>query len=588
MSLLSWFGFSQLSPPPSDDFWYGPAGHQTAAGISVDENVAMTLSTCWAALMLLGSAGGMLPLKLMRTNQAGGSRAANDDPRYALLHDAPNDDMTSMMFRSSRIIQQVARGNAFAEIERNRALQPIKLHPIHASRIPVRTNIVRKDGKLVYYINNDDGSKTPIPAADMLHIPSPISEDGIVGRGVVEHARLSIGFGIAVETQGAAYFGNSARPSVVIEGGTFKDKQDREEYRRMWNEVHGGPANNAKPALMPPGAKLHLLEWSAEDSQFLATRQHNVEEIARWFSVQPHLIGHLLRATHNNIEHQSLEFVKYSLMKWLVLWEQELNKKLLTVEERKTMYFLHVVEGLERADIQTRTTALAQQFFNGEITLNEWRALENRNPIGPLGDIHWIQSAMLPLEMAAKGPQVQPATPPAQDDEPPADNPTDDLASQVSTRVDALAASVESQNAAIGAAVSVADTVSGELASVRELAEQLKATQKQLAAAMLRDAWERLLSVEINGVKRAAEKRSRFEKWMGEVCAEHTDKLTKMLSRYMDSDKAAAAAKAHVDESTRQLAEAVKGLSPKATDAELSKAVEACVSKWHEERTVTL
>jgi HK97 family phage portal protein len=452
MSLLNFFG---LSPGPTNDFWYGPApGQRTAAGVPVDQAVAMTYSACWASTMLLSTTGGMIPLKLYQYLDGGGSEPAVDLDRYYLVHDQFNPDMTNMMFRSSRFQFQINWGNTFAEIEMDGANRVKHIWPIHSSRIP-KDNLKRgADGKMYYLVNNDDGSKTPLADWEVLHIPSPISDDGIWGRGVVEQARLSIGFGIATENQGASYFGNSARPKIVLSGMKFRDKSDREDFRRQWDEVHGGPENANKVGILPPDVKLESLNFSAEDSQFLETRQHNIEEIARWYGVPPHLIGHLLRSTYNNIEHQSLEFVKYGLMRWLVPWEQELNRKLLSADERRTLYFRHVVDGLERGDLQTRTNALKEQFFNGKITLDEWRALDEQNPIGgEAGKTHFVQQAMIPVDLALKGPQpTQTAGKPPEDKPEPKEDMSAKSLELLSSLNDRLAAVETAKDSAIAAA----------------------------------------------------------------------------------------------------------------------------------------
>lgn len=567
MSLLSFFGLTSLSPNPTDDFWYGPVGRQTAAGVRVDEQVAMTYSACRASTMLIATSGGMVPLKLLTKLGSGGSSTVSDDPRYGMVHDTPNPDMTSFMYRCLGFNQQVNRGNFYSEIERNRGGMAVALHPIHATRIP-RENVKRApDGKVFYRVRNDNGSSTDIKSADMLHVPSWLSEDGIVGRGVVEDARLSIGFGIATEQHGAAYFGNGAKPGVIIEGGNFKNQQDREEYRRQWVEVHGGPTKNNAPTVLPTGAKVTTLSFNANDSQFLETRQHNVEEVARWYGVPPHLIGHLLRSTNNNITQQALEFVKYSLMRWLVSWEQELNRKLLSVDERKTMFFKFIVEGLERADITTRTQALHQQWMDGALTLNQWMALEDRNPIGPVGDIHWVQQAMIPVEFAANGPQ--PAQPPKEEPEPDDDDTEVDDEGELSARVLAQDATI---------------------AALRAEADAAKAVQKQLAAAMLRDVMSRMVSLEVNAVKRVAEKPSRFDARLREFYDKHKATLARELDAPLSVWAAASGAseasavtlaERHVTESLRQL-DALCDCQAE----ELSAKVEACLAEWHGTRTV--
>ena len=170
------------------------------AGVKITEDVAMTFSAFWAATMLLSCSGAMLPLNLMRRVKGGGSQIADDDERHWLINSSPNLESTPMAFRASRMGMQINCGNGFAEIARNRAGMAKELHPIHSARIPPQTNIKRgPDGKLFYRVNNNDGSKTDLSADDVLHVPSPISDDGIIGKGVVTQARLSISLGIATE-----------------------------------------------------------------------------------------------------------------------------------------------------------------------------------------------------------------------------------------------------------------------------------------------------------------------------------------------------------------------------------------------------
>jgi len=572
MELTTFFGFSKLSPGPTDDFWYNPANQPSASGIVVDEAKALTYSACWAATMLLSSSEGMLPLKLFKKLGGGGSEIADYHPVYRLIHSRPNPEMTSMMYRSSRTAQQVNRGNAYSEIERDDGGTPINLWPIHASRIPSR-NIVREHGKIVYLVNNDDGSKTKIRAENMLHVPSPISEDGIIGIGVVTQARLTIGAGIAEETQAASYFGNGGRPSYTIEGMNFKSKEDREDFRRQWMEVHGGPANNGKPAILPKDTKLHALQFSAEDSQFIESRQFSIEDVARWYGVPPHLIGHLLRATYSNIEHLSLEFVKYSLMRWLVLWEQEINRKLLTENEQKRFFARHVVDALERGDLASRTAALKDQFFNGKINLDEWRALDEENPIpGGAGKIHFVQQAMIPVDMAAKGPQ-----PPAAPAKEPADDP--ELSTTVNIDVDGLRQEFQAK----------IETLASDNAKLQVLVT----TQ---AVSRINETFSRMLSVEVNAVKRVAEKATKFDSRLREFYGKHTttlernllDPVAVYLSAAGDGREALAVVKTlastHTAESIKQL-DALLDCQAE----ELPAKVDECVSKWHEERaTVTL
>lgn len=562
MSLLKFFG---LSPGPTDDFWYGPAGAKTASGISVDESVAMTYSVCWACTRVLSTGGAMAPLELLKELPDGGSEPAKDMRLYGLVYDQLNDHMTNFMFRSRGLSQQINWGNCFGEIEFNGAGHVRAIHPIHASRIP-RGNVKRRpDGSVYYLVNNDNGSKTELEAWEVLHVPSPASDDGIFGQGVVTQARLSIGFGLATEMQGAAYMGNSARPTIVIKGGKFKDSTERAEYRRMWEETYGGPANNGKPALLPPEADLTALNWSAEDSQFLTTRQHNVEEVARWYGVPPHMIGHLLRSTYNNIEHQSIEFVRWTLRPWLIAWEQELNRKLLTFEERKTLYFCHDLDDLERGDLASRTAAYKDQFFNGKLTLDEWRATDNQKPVGtPAGKMHFVQQAMIPLDIAAEGPQKPEPAKPAEAPPANAAQPEDPPANE-----DMAAKSLEL----------LAKIEAAEAARTKQVAEATLSVVEQVVRVML----ER----ESKDALEAARKPAQFLKWMDGFYADHTARMERALFNPIRACALAMgrtdsidgivrdAVARHVSTGRESLLQAASG-----PPDQFAKSVETCVTKW--------
>lgn len=579
MSLLKFFG---LSPGPTDDFWYGGGGTQTAAGVPVDEQVAMTYSACWACTRLLSTCGGMIPLKMLRKLNGGGSEPADDLRRYWQVHDRLNPHMTNMSLRSNGLARQINAGNAFFEIEMDRADRFYSLHPIHPSRIP-RKNVVIEGNQKYYLVNNNNGTQTRLEDWEVLHVPSTVTEDGIYGLGVVAQARLSIGFGLATETQGASYFGNSARPKMVIGGMSFKDKSDREDFRRQWDEVHGGPGNSNKPAIVPKDVTVTPLNFSAEDSQFLQTRQHNIEEVARWYGVPPHLIGHLLRSTYNNIEHQSLEFVKFALMPWLVLWEQELNRKLLMEDEHRTLFFRHNVDALERGDLSTRTNALKEQFFNGKITLNEWRALDDENPIGPAGDVHFVQQAMIPVDIAAGGPQKPEPTSPAAEEPLQEDEDQEDDDTESSTE-DEMAARLDK-------------TVEMLAAMNERLAAAEAARHEQLTAATLEvveDVLRLMLERESRDAIEAAKQPASFLKWMDDFYAGHAKRMQLAMAKPLKAclvasgaseaidDKVGTAIGMHITAGREALLQAASVQAD-----QFPKSVESCVSTWQRNEILT-
>lgn len=493
--LMSFLGKSTVSlAPAGDDRYYETIAPRTSAGVRVDENTAFNYSVCWAATRLLAGTAGWLPLNLHKKLPGGGADIAKKHRVHRLIHDQPNNDMGSMMFRARGVNHQVNWGNSFSEIVFNAGGVPDSLEPIHPRRIPSQ-NIRREDGKIVYYVNQPDdyGKPRKVPQERMLHVPSIISEDGIVGKGVITAARESIGKAIGTQKRGASAINHGGAPPLALKGAKFKDDAARQEYRREINEVHGGPDNAGKWLILPKDTEVQMLGFSLLDSQFIESEQFDIEEMARWYGVPPHLIGHLLRATFNNIEELGISFVKYSLIMWLRLWEQEIWRKLLTKDEQEVYYARFNVDALERGNLTSRTEAGVKNFFNGHWTLNDWADKDDMNPVTEtvmidgketnLGDVRFVQQAMIPLAMAAKGPPepTQPQTPPAQDQPPPEDPLAKQLAVLVSS-VTALSSSTEKITTAVVELQADRGRIFESLAAMQLAREQDRAAFMQASA----------------------------------------------------------------------------------------------------------
>jgi HK97 family phage portal protein len=407
MSLLSFFGVSDRDP--TSGFWYGPISPRTASGVAVTENTAMNLSACWAASRVLCATGSSLPLNMMK--MTGKTREVASDMRaHRILHYEFNPELGAMLGRAFGINMQVNWGNFYAEIVRThgKAGAVQALYPIHSSRVtPTRFD----DGQLGYRVKNDDGTTDDFLARDMFHVTSMMTTDGVCGKGVIQNARESLGSALATDQHGASFFANNAMPGIIIKGGKFKDKEDREAYRQSWMELHGGPRNSAKPALLPPEADVQFLTFNARDSQFLELREHNITEIARWYGVPPHMLYDLRRATYTNIEHQGIEFVVYSLVPWLKLWEEEIWRKLLTPAEQKNHFAKHVVEGLLRGDSQARAAFYTSLFNIGVLCIDDILELEDRNPIGEEagGQKRFVPLNFIPVDKAGEQQAIAPA-----------------------------------------------------------------------------------------------------------------------------------------------------------------------------------
>jgi len=190
-----------------------------------------------------------------------------------------------------------------------------------------------------------------------------------------------VGLSLASEQMGASLFGNNSRPSGILTTDANLQPEQITTMRANWEALHRGPSNQNKTAILDGGLSWQQTSISPDDAQFLETRKFQITEIARLFRIPPHMLADLERATFSNIEEQSLSFVMHTLRPWLVRWERELTRKLLTPTERNSFFVEFLVDGLLRGDLKSRNEALSLAVGGPRMTRNEARALDNLPPI---------------------------------------------------------------------------------------------------------------------------------------------------------------------------------------------------------------
>ena len=354
----------------------------STAGKAVNERSAMQMTAVYSCVRILSEAIAGLPLHLYMYTEDGNKVKAVEHPLYRLLHDEPNPEMSSFVFRETLMTHLLLWGNAYAQIIRNGKGEVVALYPLMPNKMTVDRDT---SGKLYYSYqrSNEEAiqskdSKVILKPSDVLHIPG-LGFDGLVGYSPIAMAKNAIGMAIACEEYGAKFFSNGASPGGVLEHpGTIKDPQ---RIRDSWQSTFGGSSNANKIAVLEEGMKFTPIGIAPEQAQFLQTRKFQIDEIARIFRVPPHMVGDLEKSSFSNIEQQSLEFVKYTLDPWVVRWEQSIARSLLTPEEKKTYFAKFNVDGLLRGDYQSRMQGYAIGRQNGWMSANDIRELENLDRI---------------------------------------------------------------------------------------------------------------------------------------------------------------------------------------------------------------
>lgn len=356
-------------------YLFGPS----TSGKTVNEFTAMQTTAVYACVRILAETLAALPLQMYRYTP-GGKERVYDHPLYHLLHDEPNPEMTSFIFRETLMSHLLIWGNAYAQIIRDRLGRVQGLYPLR----PDKMNVCRDDQGRIFYLYTKTSDENPnirpygqvaLPREEVLHIPG-LGFDGLVGYSPIALAKNAIGISIACEEYGASFFGNGASPSGVLEHpGVIKNP---ERVRDAWQRAYGG-RNAHKVAVLEEGMKFTPIAIPNNEAQFLETRKFQIEEIARMYRVPLHMIGDLDHATFSNVEHLSLDFVKYSLDPWIVRWEQSLQKALLSDSEKGQYFVKFNVDGLLRGDYASRMQGYATARQNGWMSANDIRELEDMN-----------------------------------------------------------------------------------------------------------------------------------------------------------------------------------------------------------------
>lgn len=398
--VLGWVGHKILAATQRDHTgWFvdwAQGGFKTLSGEIVNNDKAYTLSTVFACIRAISEDVGKLPLKLYKNLEPRGKEPLPKHRLYGLLHDQPNPEMTAVTFRRVLTAHALGWGNGFAEIERDVTGIPLSLWPLR----PDRVRVFRLDDNRIWYeIRTEEGQTAWLRDDNILHIPG-LGFDGLIGYNVIRYARECLGGCLAAQKFASSFFGNGVRSSGMLIHPENLSKEARENLRASFAQYQGAENAN-RLMILEEGLQFKETTIPPEDAQFLETRQFNVAEICRWFRMPPNKVADTTRAQGwSTLEQTNTDYVVDTLTPWLVVWEQEIWRKLLAPQEqRKGLFARHVVQGLLRGDTKTRHEAYKTGRNWGWLSADDIRELEDMNPLPDgKGDKY-----LIPLNMTEAG-----------------------------------------------------------------------------------------------------------------------------------------------------------------------------------------
>jgi len=369
---------------------------------------AMRIATVMSCVKVLSETIASLPCRVYKRQPGGGAEEAIDHPLYDLLYRRPNKNQTNFEFFEMLVAYVALRGNSICLKGRNNG-KVVELIPVHPSRVVLE----EYENTLIYRVTRNDGVQIRLISDDVFHVRSlssgryytrGLNTGGYWGVSPIGVAKDTFRLARKVQKYGIDIFESGATKRVLVKYPHHLTDPAYKRFKEDWERLY---KDNARTAILEDGGDATTIGMNADEAQYIDTRKFTRTEICGIFRVPPHMVGDLERATFSNILKQDLFFVKHTIRPWIKRIEAAISRDLLD-DPRK--YFVKFnVDALLRGDIKERTNALKLQFMHGIRTVNEWRAVENLNPIdSEVGDMHFVPNNLIPAERLLEKPQEEP------------------------------------------------------------------------------------------------------------------------------------------------------------------------------------
>jgi HK97 family phage portal protein len=368
------------------------------SGVAVTADSAMRVTAVYACVSLIAETLAALPLHVLMSKQTDNgqeSAKATGHPLYALLHDMPTPGLTSFEWREMMFSHTALRGDSFARIIQDNSGRIIDLPPIMPDHIwPDRT----RAGKPMFRWTPDGtGPSRVLFDEEVLRIPHKML-DGLHSLSPIATHKMTIGNAMRSAKMLKAHYDNSAQPKGALVMPETIDDEAAGAIRKSWESRHMGPENAGRIAIFDGGMKWENIGMTMDDAQYVELQNFSVTDIARIYLVPPHKIGDLSHATFSNIEHQAIQFVVDTILRWVRRAEMRYNSYLLSARERAAGYYIAFdLKGLLRGDAAGRAAFYRAMFYIGAMNPNEIRMAEDMNPYEGGGKFY-VQGATVPID----------------------------------------------------------------------------------------------------------------------------------------------------------------------------------------------
>ncbi len=338
-------------------------------GVQVNNQSAMNLTAFFDGIRIISENIASLPKEVFRTDPAKGPVEDHEHAAFAAINVRPNAYTNVFDFWSCIVTWLIGWGNAYAIIRRDK--DGIHLHQVH----PLCMNIRLVDGRKWYRVTFADPDLNYLNDVysddDILHFML-VTTDGIKGQNPVFQNAIALGKALATEKFGSEFYAKGGNIRAVMETDGHLGDDDYENFMKHFGEV----SKNFDTPLLEYGIKYKQLSVNPVAAQLIQSETLSIQDVARILNLPPHMIGELSHATYSNIEHQTIQFVKYTLRPLVKRLEVELEAKLFFSREVGIYNVKFLLDGLLRGDTAARSAYYHNAILDGYMTPNQVRILE--------------------------------------------------------------------------------------------------------------------------------------------------------------------------------------------------------------------
>lgn len=344
---------------------------QSLSGTVVNSDTALQLNAVFSAVSLISDTLSTLPIDAYIRSQ-GARYALRPRPVWVTK---PDIDTTKEAFYGSAIVSLLLDGNIFIRVFRNRRGEIVDMKVLNPLDVDIKRN---GQGRVIF---NVKGESRGLTQEDIVFIPDVVKPGSLRGISRVEALKENFGLAAALEKYAARFFGSGTQTSGVLEVPGNLTAEQAKSMQEAFDSRHRGWARAHKTAIITGGAQYKPTNVPNDQAQFLDSRRMAVEDVARAFNIPPHLLGLPGTNTYASVEQNNIAFVTHTLRPIAQKIEGAMTALLSQETGKEAAFVKFSLDGLLRADVNSRTEAYARGLQSGYYKINDIRRFEDLEPI---------------------------------------------------------------------------------------------------------------------------------------------------------------------------------------------------------------